>query len=256
MTEYDAFLFASVCETDEMTLSVLSVLARLDIDPWQEADRLAQLSRDQAINSLASKIWQTDSERWSPSEASILAVRLIDLLPSHGCSPSSPPWTGDRDSTLTFWIIAGMLMMSIGVFCKESALAAGPAVVVYELVYRYRPSIPGLFASLKAWWTGRRAVATTQSTAGELHLVQVGGFPLGQTFHDISSDEPGPAEDCDAVVPHIRSRKRHRRIIRRIGLRQQPTDPHLLSVVLAVVLAAAPRLALTGLGSAEGHPFR
>jgi hypothetical protein len=114
-TEYDAFLFASVCETDEMTLSVLSVLARLDIDPWQEADRLAQLSRDQAINSLASKIWQTDSERWSPSEASILAVRLIDLLPSHGRLPSGPPWTGDRDSTLTFWIIAGMLFMSVAI---------------------------------------------------------------------------------------------------------------------------------------------
>ena len=48
-SQYDAFLFASVCETDEMTLSVLSVLARQDVDPWQEAARLAQLPRDQAI---------------------------------------------------------------------------------------------------------------------------------------------------------------------------------------------------------------
>ena len=82
-SQYDAFLFASVCETNEMTLSVLSVLARQDVDPWQEAARLAQLSRDQAISSLASKIWKSNSERWSPSEASILAVRLIELLPSH-----------------------------------------------------------------------------------------------------------------------------------------------------------------------------
>ena len=70
-SQYDAFLFASVCETDEMTLSVLSVLARHDVDPWQEAARLAQLSRDQAVNSLASKIWKSNSERWSASEASI-----------------------------------------------------------------------------------------------------------------------------------------------------------------------------------------
>ena len=43
-SQYDAFLFASVCETGEMTLSVLSVLARQDVDPWQEAARLTQLS--------------------------------------------------------------------------------------------------------------------------------------------------------------------------------------------------------------------
>ena len=94
-SQYDAFLFASVCETDEMTLSVLSVLARQDVDPWQEADRLAQLSRDQAINSLASKIRKSKSERWSPSEASILAVRLIELLPSHG-RPFKPTLDGRR----------------------------------------------------------------------------------------------------------------------------------------------------------------
>ena len=87
-SQYDTFLFASVYETDEMTLSVLSVLARHDVDPWQEAARLAQLARDQAVNSLASKIWKSDSERWSASEASILAARLIELLPSHG-RPSS-----------------------------------------------------------------------------------------------------------------------------------------------------------------------
>ena len=114
-TEYDAFLFASVCETDEMTLSVLSVLARQDVDPWQEADRLARLSRDQAINSLASKIWKSNSERWSPSEASILAVRLVELLPSHGRPPSSPPWTDDGNGRLTFWVVAGMLFMSLAI---------------------------------------------------------------------------------------------------------------------------------------------
>lgn len=115
VTRYDAFLYASVCETDEMTLSVLSVLARLDIDPWQEADRLTQLSRDEAINSLASKIWQSNSDRWSPSEASLLAVRLIELLPSRGRSPSSPPWTDDGNSRLTIWVVAGMLFMSIAI---------------------------------------------------------------------------------------------------------------------------------------------
>ena len=101
-SQYDAFLFASLCETDEMTLSVLSVLARQDVDPWQEAARLAQLSRDQAINSLASKIWKSNSERGSPSEASRLAARLIELLPSHSRPPSQPRRADDGNGRLNF----------------------------------------------------------------------------------------------------------------------------------------------------------
>ena len=115
VSQYDAFLYASVCQTDEMTLSVLSVLARQDVDPWQEADRLAQLSRDQATNSLASKIWKSNSERWSPSEASIQAVRLIELLPSHSRPGSNPPWADDGSGRVTFWVVAGMLFMSIAI---------------------------------------------------------------------------------------------------------------------------------------------
>lgn len=114
-SQYDAFLFASVCETNEMTLSVLSVLARQDVDPWQEADRLAQLSRDQAISSLASKIWKSNSERWSPSEASMQAVRLVELLPSHNGSPATTLWAGDGNGRLTFWVVAGMLFMSLAI---------------------------------------------------------------------------------------------------------------------------------------------
>jgi hypothetical protein len=112
-SQYDAFLFASLCESNGVTLSLLSVLARQDVDPWQEAARLAELSRDEAINSLASKIWKSNSERWSPSEASVLAVRLIELLPSHGRPRSPQLWADDGNGGLTFWIVAGMLFMSI-----------------------------------------------------------------------------------------------------------------------------------------------
>jgi hypothetical protein len=41
-SDFDAFLFAPVGEErNGMLLSVLSALARLDVDPWQEAARLA-----------------------------------------------------------------------------------------------------------------------------------------------------------------------------------------------------------------------
>jgi hypothetical protein len=113
-SQYDAFLFASVCETDEMTLSVLSVLARHDVDPWQEAARLAQLSKDQAVNSLASKIRKSSSERWSASEAEILAVRLIELLPSRGSPRFNQPEADDGNG-LTFWVVAGTLFLTIAI---------------------------------------------------------------------------------------------------------------------------------------------
>lgn len=109
--QYEAFLFAPLCQTDEMTLSVLSLLTRQDVDPWQEAARLTQLPRDQAINSLAARIWKSNSEQWSPSEASTMAARLIELLPSH--SRSNAAWANDGNERLIYWMVAWMLFMSI-----------------------------------------------------------------------------------------------------------------------------------------------
>jgi hypothetical protein len=82
-SQFDSFLFAPLYETGETSLSVLSALARQDIDAWQEAARLDQLPKDAAINSLASTIWKSDSERWSPTDASITAASLIEHLPYH-----------------------------------------------------------------------------------------------------------------------------------------------------------------------------
>ena len=83
-SRFDRFLFAQLYEDRETSLSVVSALARLDIDAWQEAADLDGLPRDTAINSLASKIWKTDSARWSPLAASMLAADLVDLLLGEG----------------------------------------------------------------------------------------------------------------------------------------------------------------------------
>jgi len=123
-SQYDAFLFAPLCETDEMTLSVLSLLAPQDVDPWHEAARLAQLPEAQAINSLAAKIWKSHSERWSPSEASVMAARLIELLPPHCRLRSSPRWAGAETGRLTFWMVAWMVFMSIVISGNNQKLAS------------------------------------------------------------------------------------------------------------------------------------
>jgi hypothetical protein len=144
-TQYDAFLFASLYEDDEMTLRVLSVLARQDLDPWQEAGRLNRLSKEQAINSLASKIWKSNSERWPPSEASILAFRLIELLPSHGgCRPSSPA-AEQPSSGMMVWLVIGTLLGSIalsGNATQKSTKSASATAQDVSMVVQQEASAP------------------------------------------------------------------------------------------------------------------
>ena len=53
-SEYNAFLFAAVGEEKiGMPLTVLTALTRLGIDPWQEAARLADLSKDAALRTFS-----------------------------------------------------------------------------------------------------------------------------------------------------------------------------------------------------------
>lgn len=82
-SEFNDFLFAPIGEEkNTMLLSVISALARLGIDPWQEAARLAQLPKELAAQSLASMIGALPSGRWAPSDSGVIAARLVQRLPS------------------------------------------------------------------------------------------------------------------------------------------------------------------------------
>lgn len=84
-SEFNEFLFAPIGEErNGMTLSVLSALARLDIDPWLEAERLSELSGDCAVLALDGLIGRLSEGRWEKSETKKIAARLIDLLPQRG----------------------------------------------------------------------------------------------------------------------------------------------------------------------------
>ena len=80
--EFDPFLFAPVGEeVDGIPLSVLSALSRLNLDPRDEAARLAQLTEETAADQLASMIGRLSDRRWSLSEARRIAGRLVERLP-------------------------------------------------------------------------------------------------------------------------------------------------------------------------------
>jgi hypothetical protein len=82
-SDFDDFLFAPIGEDGNgMRISVLSALARHDVDPWDEAAELALLPREIGTQRLALLI-ATLPEAPSPHrDAGVIAVRLMALLPS------------------------------------------------------------------------------------------------------------------------------------------------------------------------------
>ncbi len=80
--EFDDFLYASIgAEGNEMPVSVLSALARLDVDPWQEAFELSELPASSAAQRLASLISRLPGGGWVQTDSQSIARRLIGLLP-------------------------------------------------------------------------------------------------------------------------------------------------------------------------------
>ncbi len=81
--QFDDFLFARINDAGEATpLSVLSMLARLDIDPWEEAAKLARLPRPAAAKRLVDLIVATPGASSAYLNDSALSDQLIKLLPS------------------------------------------------------------------------------------------------------------------------------------------------------------------------------
>lgn len=95
-SEFDEFLYASIVEEHNGTwLSVLSALARSNVDPWEEAARLASLPRDAARQSLTTLIAGTPDGPLARKNPEALVERLISLLPrctaARGPSPTGEP---------------------------------------------------------------------------------------------------------------------------------------------------------------------
>jgi hypothetical protein len=82
---YDDFLFAPICEdANGMRLSVLSALARMNVDPWEEAGRLAAMPKASAEKTLLLALDRVSGRSWKSPEAAAIAARLVRLLPQPG----------------------------------------------------------------------------------------------------------------------------------------------------------------------------
>jgi hypothetical protein len=109
-SEFDRFLLTQLQETDGVPLTVLSMLARQDLEPIEEALRLSQLPYNEAVNSLALKLWKSDSTQWSPSDASILAAQLIALLPKEREAESPVTIVARYEGQLMMWLMYGIVL--------------------------------------------------------------------------------------------------------------------------------------------------
>jgi hypothetical protein len=117
-SEFDNFLLAPIGDDNNgMQLSVLSALARLDVDPWEEAAALARLPGDSATRKLAALIAALPAGPTARPDAATIAARLIPLLPVRVGSdaPSRPTMPGvgtvTRFPILTYLILYAVFMV-------------------------------------------------------------------------------------------------------------------------------------------------
>ena len=112
---YTAFLFTVVgtetrdAQNSGEDITVLTALARIGIDPWDEAARLAVLPRAEAAHSLVATFINLPDTRWALGDATGTARRIVDTLPP--LSDRVPPTLGSRIFlSWRFWAAGGLVL--------------------------------------------------------------------------------------------------------------------------------------------------
>ena len=129
--EFDEFLGTSIGEDRNGTgLSVLSALARLDVDPWKEATNLARMPREAAAVRLTELIEALPLAPASAIPSRMRAADLVALLP-RGKTPNVRPLnsifvaTGLRQ-TQVFAALSAFAIMMLIVFATSALISPGP----------------------------------------------------------------------------------------------------------------------------------
>lgn len=132
-----AFLFAPVwVGADGMVLTTLSALARVDLDPWDEARRLAAMRRADAAVILARSLATLPDAPVPLPRARIIAARLVALLPANGkadlppAHPEQPSRQAIRHRAIVLTVAsvtAGLMLLLAGrLAAPDRGAMAGP----------------------------------------------------------------------------------------------------------------------------------
>ncbi|MGD1876113.1 MAG: hypothetical protein ACFB13_01270 [Kiloniellaceae bacterium] len=119
-SEFNDFLFAFVGEEKSgLSLTVLSAMARLGLDPWAEAARLSGLTKEAATSALTETISGLPEGDWKAKDLRAIAARLVSFLPKRGTS-SAKPSQGDNSEGATSnktapswvpWVVLGTVVL-------------------------------------------------------------------------------------------------------------------------------------------------
>jgi hypothetical protein len=117
--DFERFVYADVAtEPSGMELSVLSALSRRGFDPWLEAQRLAQLPRAAAADSLTQLLGTIPALQSVRVDLKAVAERLVGLLPAQRAASGGPAANTPAAAqiprgftvAMTAAILAGMLV--------------------------------------------------------------------------------------------------------------------------------------------------
>jgi rare lipoprotein A len=125
--EFDEFLYAPIAEERSgMLLSMLSALARMNLDPWDEAARLARLPRATATSFLTKLIAALPDGPSPRTNPGAVAERLIDLLPRRPVS-QGPLSTAQPKSGVTAALVVYLALLVLLLINQWLAERASPA---------------------------------------------------------------------------------------------------------------------------------
>ena len=139
--EFDEFLGAPIREDrNGTTLSVLSALARLDVDPWQEATSLARMPKEAAAERLTALIDALPREPASALPSQMSAVELVALLPK-GKTPDVRPsdsasGTTNLQQTQMLIGLTALILMMLIFFAISAHFSPGPEIGANPLAAR------------------------------------------------------------------------------------------------------------------------
>jgi len=113
-SQFNQFLFAPIGEEGNgMMLSVVSAMARLEIDPWEEAARLAGLPKEIAATTLKQLIDRLPRGLWMRSDTPDIAARLIELLPQRTSVVGLGQLGGAKPGKTRLSAIEGVLILTL-----------------------------------------------------------------------------------------------------------------------------------------------
>jgi hypothetical protein len=139
--EFDRFLGASIGEDRNGTeLSVLSALARLDVDPWKEATSLARMPREAAAMRLTELIEALPIAPASVIPSRMSAASLVALLPKSKAidvrSSDSPFAATGLCETRVLMAMGGFAIMMLVLFAMSALFSGGPGTGATPLAPR------------------------------------------------------------------------------------------------------------------------